>query len=257
MRQPLPPVIAALQFPPFRGGERLSMSWYEDYLLQNAEVFAAGGIMAIKIQDETRETGAATAQTIARMSALGRVFRQAFPDIALGIIVQAHDAIAPLAIADAVDADFVRLKVFVGASLNAEGLRQALSVEATDYRSLLGRPDIQILADVHDRTSHPLAPVGNETAALWAQSMGADAIVVTGATFADSLQRIGLARAAGVKRPMIIGGSIDALNIAEALSHADHVVVSSSLLRKDAGEKDMVRWDREAVLRLMASVPQK
>jgi len=252
--RPLPPVIAALQFPPFRGGTRHSMAWYEDFLLQNAAVFVEGGIKAIKIQDETRETGMATQQTVARMAALGRLFRKTYPDIALGIIVQAHDAISPLAIADAADADFVRLKVFVGASLNAEGLREALSVAATDFRAAIARSDIRILADVHDRTSHPLVPVANEMAALWAQNMGADGLVLTGASFADSLNRVETAKTAGVRRPIFIGGGIDAGNIGAALSVADGVVVSSSLLLKSVDPKSLTLWDRLAVEQLMAAV---
>ncbi len=250
----LPSVIAALQFPPFRGGALRSMAWYEDYLLANAAVFVEGGIRAIKIQDETRETGAATAQTVARMAALGRLFRRTYPDVALGIIVQAHDAISPLAIADAADADFVRLKVFVGASVNAEGLRNALSVEATDFRASIGRPDIRILADVHDRTSQALAPVADETAALWAQNMGADALVLTGSSFSDSLSKVAAAQAAGVKRPILIGGGIDADNVAEALRTANGVVVSSSLLLRGADEEALVRWDKVAIKRLMERV---
>lgn len=231
----------------------MPISWYEDYLLANAEVFVQGGIRAIKIQDETRETGPATQQTVARMSVLGRLFRRSFPDIHLGIIVQAHDAIAPLAIADAVDADFVRLKIFVGAAVNAEGMRQALSVEATDYRSLLERKDIQILADVHDRTCQPLSPVPHEAAALWAQNMGADALVLTGATFEDSLARVTAARNAGVSRPIVIGGSVTAQNIRQALQVADSVVVSTSLLKRGAKD-DLVQWDVAEVEKLVAAV---
>jgi predicted TIM-barrel enzyme len=249
----LPRVIAALQFPSFRGIPLPPMSWYEDYLMANAAIFIDGGIQAVKIQDETRETGAAAARTIARMAALGRLFRKAYPDVALGIIVQAHDAVAPLAIADAADADFVRLKVFVGAAINAEGVRNALSVEATAYRAAIGRPDIAILADVHDRTSHPLAAVPRETAALWAKSMGADALVITGSNFSDSLDRIAAARDAGVRGPLFIGGSVDAGNVAQALTVAHGVIVSSSLRLKDAAETDLLRWDRTAVHRLIAA----
>lgn len=244
------PIIAALQLPPFDRGCR-SIAWYEDFLLSNARIFAESGIKAVKIQDETREPGAAAEQTIARMSALGRVFRKEYPRVQLGIIVQAHDAVAPLAIADAADAHFVRLKVFVGAAVNAEGKRDALSVVATRYRNLIGRTDIKIYADVHDRTAVPLVPVGNETAAQWAQSMGADCLVITGFSFDDTLSRIEKAREAGVKRPIIIGGSVTADNVATALSAADAVIVSTSLLRAGASPDDMNLWDREKVLRLV------
>jgi len=244
-------LIAALQLPPFKGGAPRSMGWYEDFLFSNAAIFVEAGIGSIKVQDETREPGGASTQTVARMSALGRAFRKQFPQTQLGIIVQAHDAEAPLAIADASDAHFVRLKVFVGAAVNAEGVRNALSVSATQYRALLGRPDIQIYADVHDRTAHPMVPVADETAALWAQGMGADALVITGSTFDDSLARIATARKVGVKRPIIIGGSVTIGNVRQALDVADAVIVSTALLRDGAAHDDMALWDRDKVLRLV------
>lgn len=230
------------------------MSWYEDYLLANAEAFVEGGIKAIKIQDETRQTGAASARTIARMSALGRVFKQAHPNIALGIIVQAHDAVAPLTIADACGADFVRLKVFVGTSVNAEGTRNALSVEAEACREELNRPDIAIMADVHDRTSVALSRVDDATAAGWAQGMGANVIVLTGSSFDDSCAKVAAVRAAGVNRPLYIGGGIDSRNAKRALELADGVVVSTSVLRKGISDDDILRWDVDTVRRLMAGL---
>ena len=244
------PVIAALQVPPFAPLSR-SIGWYEDFLLSNAGIFVEAGVRSIKVQDETREPAEAAPRTIARMAALGRAFRRAFPDVELGIIVQAHDAIAPLAIADASDAHFVRLKIFVGAAVNAEGHRNALGVAATRYRDLIGRADLQIYADVHDRTSVPAAAVDNETAALWAQSMGADALVVTGSSFDDSLSRVRRAKEAGVKRPIIIGGGVTSGNVRQALDVAQSVIVSTSLLRDGAAHDDMALWDGDKVRRFM------
>jgi predicted TIM-barrel enzyme len=250
------PIIAALQLPPFDAARR-SVAWYEDFLLSNTRVFAQGGIKAVKVQDETSETGSAAEQTIARMAALGRLFRKEFPDLQLGIIVQAHDAVAPLAIADAADAHFVRLKIFVGSAVNAEGRRDALSVAAMRYRNRIGRGDIKIYADVHDRTAVPLGPVSNEAAALWAQSMGADCLVITGSSFDDTLSRVGQARAAGVRRPIIIGGGVTASNIAAALSAADAVVVSTALLRDGSPSNDMKLWDGDKVARLVEAAQHR
>jgi predicted TIM-barrel enzyme len=255
--KPLKAIIAALQLPAFPPASAPSMSWYEDFLFSNASIFADAGVKAIKVQDETREVGAASERTVARMAALGRGFRKAFPEIELGIIVQAHDARAPLAIADAADADFIRLKVFVGAAVNAEGLRPGLGVEATQYREMIGRTDIAIYADVHDRTAHPLVPVAHETAALWAEGAGADAIVITGASFDDSLARVVAARQAGVQAPIVIGGGITEQNVGSALDCADAVVVSTALRREGAALDDMRLWDRDKILRLMeAAQPQ-
>ncbi|KKC32812.1 BtpA/SgcQ family protein [Devosia psychrophila] len=245
------PIIAALQLPPFKGVQPRSIAWYEDFLFSNASIFVDAGITSIKVQDETREPGSASIQTVARMSALGSAFRKQFPKTELGIIVQAHDGEAPLAIADAADAHWVRLKIFVGAAVNAEGMRNALNVSATQYRAAIGRPDIKIYADVHDRTCQPLAPVANETAALWAQNMGADVLVITGLSFEDSILRVHAARAAGVKRPIVIGGSVTAGNVRAALDAADSVIVSTALLRDGAAHDDFNLWDKDKIARLI------
>ena len=76
------------------------MAWCEDYVLAGVAVFMVACVPADEIQDQTRGTGAASTQTIAGMSALARTGRKAYFDLYLGIVVQAHDAVAPIAIAD-------------------------------------------------------------------------------------------------------------------------------------------------------------
>jgi predicted TIM-barrel enzyme len=227
-----PLVIAALHLPdPVAAGKR-SAAWLEDYVLANARVFAEAGVPAVKLQDQTREPGAARVETVARMAALGRMIRAEFPALHLGIILQAHDAEAPIAVAEACGACFVRLKVFVASVVGAEGPKHALAIPARAYRAALPAPGVAILADVFDRTTVPLAPIEPERAALWAEGLGADGLVLTGADFADSLARIGAARAAGVRVPILPGGGVTEDNVAQALGAAQGVVVSSSLMRR-------------------------
>jgi predicted TIM-barrel enzyme len=57
-----------------------------------------------------------------------------------------------------------------------------------------------------------------------------------------------------VKRPVFIGGGVDAGNVAEALATAEGVIVSTSILRKDAAANDPIRWDRDAVRRLVEAL---
>lgn len=244
-----PLVIAALHLPDPVVAPR-SQAWLEDYVLANARVFAEAGVPAIKLQDQTRAAGGATAQTVARMAALGRLIRAEVPAIRLGIILQAHDAEAPLAVAEAAGACFVRLKVYVASVVGAEGPKHALAVAARAYR-VAQAPGVAILADVFDRTTVPLAPIEPERAALWAESLGADGLVLTGADFADSLARIRAARGAGVRVPILLGGGVTEENVAEALRDAQGVVVSSSLMRRGAGPEELLRWDADRTHRLM------
>lgn len=249
-------IIGALQIPAFGHGSSRSMAWYEDFVLSNARTYVDNGITAIKLQDETVEAGPAQARTIARTATLGAAMRREFPDLELGIIVEAHDPTAALAIADACDAAFVRLKVFIGAMVNSGGCREALGPDAIAYRNRIGREDIRILADVHDRTAVPLTNVPNEMAANWAARMGADALVITGNSFDDTLDRIARARNAGIRTPTVVGGSVTSDNVTRALASADMVVVSSSLLRDGAADDALDRWDPAKIRILMEAASQ-
>lgn len=246
-----PLVIAALHLPdPIAAGRR-SMAWLEDYVLTNARVFSEAGIPAVKLQDQTRETGPAATTTVAVMAALGRLVRHEFPALRLGIIVQAHDAAAPFAIAQAAGACFVRLKVYVGAAMTAEGPREGLAVAARQARAAPGADGVALLADVFDRTAIPMIDLPLERAALWAEQLGADGLVLTGATFEESLARVRAAQAAGVRCPILIGGGIDAANVGQALAVSHGVIVSTSLMRRDAPADAVQRWDPDRCRRLM------
>lgn len=247
-------VVAALHLPSLRSAQGRSLAYLEDYALTNARVFADAGVPAVMLQDQTREPGGARPETVAVVSTLGRMIRQAFPALRLGIIVQAHDAKAPLAIAHACGASFVRLKVFIAAAMTAEGPKHGLGVAALAARHALGREDIAILADVFDRTSVPMADIPPARAARWAEQLGANGLVLTGDSFADTLGRIQAARAVGVRRPLLVGGGVTKSNVAEAMQAADGVIVSTSLMLDGADPAALLRWDVEKAQRLMDRV---
>jgi predicted TIM-barrel enzyme len=244
-------VIAALHLPDYALSRRHSMAWLEDYVVTNARVFAEAGIPWVKLQDTTRTDGPAAPDTLAMTAALGRLLRAEVPAIGLGIIVEAHDPTAALSVAHAAGANFVRLKVFVGGAMTAQGPRHGLGARAVAHRAALGRPDIAILADVHDRTAVPLSTETQPFAAEWAVKSGADGLIVTGSSFSDTLQRIDAVRAAGVKRPILIGGSVTESNVGAALGAANGVIVSTALMRRGAGEDDVLCWDADLCRRFM------
>lgn len=157
--------------------------------------------------------------------------------------MQAHDAVAPLAIAHASGADFVRLKIFVGGAMTFEGHREALAVAATTYRHHLRAETIALMADVFDRSCVPTIDVTPERAARAAVGQGADALVLTGAELDDSLARIRAVKALGLHRPVLIGGGVTSNNVAGVLSVADGAIVSTSLMREGYRENDLLRWD--------------
>lgn len=245
------PVIAALHLPDFALSRHRSRAWFEDYALTNARVFAEAGIPFVKLQDQTRTAGQAAPETLAMMASLARLIRAELPQLGLGIIVEAHDPAAALSVAHAAGAGFVRLKVFVGGAMTADGPRHGLGAAATAHRAALQRPDIAILADVHDRTARPLSDESQPVAAGWAARTGADGLIVTGADFADSCARIEAVRERVPDPPVLIGGGVTEANVGAALAASDGVIVSSALMRPDAGEDDLLRWDAALCRRFM------
>ncbi len=246
-----PPVIAALHLPDFARSRHRSMNWLQDYVLTNARIFAEAGVPWVKLQDQTRTSDRAAPDTLSIIASLGRLLRQQFPELGLGIIIEAHDPTAALAVAHAVNADFVRLKVFVGGAMTADGPRNGLSAAATAYRSSIGRPDIAILADVHDRTARPLSDETQPFAAQWAAKSGADGLIITGSSFADTKQRIDAVREKAPALPILIGGGVTESNVREALAYSDGLIVSSALMRKGADPDDLAQWDSDLCRRFM------
>jgi predicted TIM-barrel enzyme len=135
--------------------------------------------------------------------------------------------------------------------LKAEGIQQGCGIAARDYRSLLGREDLRILADVHDRTGYPVSSEPIEVAADWAAHSGADGLILTGFAYGESLEYLTTVRKAGIQKPLLLGGGAEVTNVAEALKYAEGVIVSSSLKRKEAAADDLVLWDLECVKRFM------
>jgi predicted TIM-barrel enzyme len=172
------------------------------------------------------------------------------PGLGIGIIAEAHDTTAALAIAHAAGAEFVRIKVFVGGMMTAQGPRHGIGAQAVAYR-----------ASSAARTSRSwrTSMTGRRCPCLrsprirreWAQKTGADGLILTGSSFADSLDRIARARQAGHRAPDPHRSGVTDTNVAEALGAADGVIVSTSLMRRDAGSADVLRWDRDLTRRFM------
>jgi predicted TIM-barrel enzyme len=247
-----PLVIVALHLPELRRGKKsIPMSWLEDYVLQNTALFYECGVPAVILQEETLNNSDAYPESVAVLSVLGSKVHQQFPDLQLGIIMQAHDGVSPIAVAHACGASFVRLKVFIGAMLKSEGIQQGLGIAARDYRSMIDREDIKILADVHDRTGFPMADIPIEMASEWAVRTGADSLILTGFTHEESLQYLSSVRKSGITVPLILGGGATEENVSEVLKYADGVIVSSALKHQNPKPEDIILWDRDLVRRFM------
>jgi hypothetical protein len=230
-----PLIVAALHLPPFPASthpDARSVSAILEYGLRNTGYAVRAGIPALYLQDIGDYPWSPTVQphTIATMSVVGAAIRREFPELYLGVCLMSHGARETLAIAQAIEAQFVRLKVYTGAMVKAEGIVQACAYEAITYRDQIHAGHIAILADLYDRSGVPLGPLPLAETATQAAVFGrADGLILTGHSFADSLKILDEVRGTNVGVPLLLGGSATPENIAQALDYADGVIVSTAL----------------------------
>jgi membrane complex biogenesis BtpA family protein len=222
-----------IHLPPLPGSTGYQGQPFEqivDVAVRDARALRDGGFNAGMIQNthDLPFTSTAPPETIAFLSAVGWEIRREL-DFPLGVNILKNDAPSALAVAAAIGAAFVRLKVYVGAMLGAEGVLEAAAPIALRTRQRLGS-STEIWADLFDRTSVPLVPQPLEQMAEWATKFGgAAALIVTGADWPATLQMAEAARRGAPGTPVAIGGGVTEANVREALSFADIAIVGSAL----------------------------
>jgi membrane complex biogenesis BtpA family protein len=228
------PVVGMVQLAALAGGSRYRGGAIEDVLsdaLEEAEILAAHGVDALMVQnlgDIPTDRRVTTAQTAWMTRIVSEVRRRTGKPTGLNMLE--NDAEAMMAVASATQADFVRIKIYVGAMVTPFGVESAQAFAAIKARTSWSADDVAILADVHDRTGNPLVAgtlVDDLDAAV--RLGAADALVLTGKTYPGTKDLIETAREVIGKTPILVGGGVTAKNIREVQAFADGVIVSSSL----------------------------
>ena len=240
-------ITGVVHLPPF-GADRLDLEGLESWLLEQIGIHAECGITSMMIQDQTPGELAGL-KNVAILSALGRTVKRMFPDLSLGIILEANNPSAAMYIANACGADFIRQKVFIGAMVKAGGVMTGRAGEVWEARKDMDRP-VHVLTDIYDRTGVPLGPLPIETAAGQALKYGSDGLILTGKNFEESLDLADRVRKQYPQAPVYLGGGITEKNVGEAVKHCDGMIVSSCLLEDG---KDNV-WSRQKIRRFMECV---
>ena len=260
-----PTVIAALHLPPsaaFNQPTSMPMDEVIDFALRNVEKAVRAGVPAVYIQDLGDLPSAPHIQphTVAFLSVVGAVIRREFPQLTLGVCMMSHGAREPLAVAKAISAQFVRIKVYTGAMVKAEGSLEGCAYEAITYRTQIGAEDIAILADVYDRTGKPLGELPLVAAARFAAVHSrADGLILTGFSFNESLKMLREVREAALGVPVLLGGGAKLENIKEALQVSDGAIVSSSFKPLGGWTKEsmLAEWDYDRIAQFMQAVNSK
>ena len=260
-----PAIIAALHLPPFPASgnpDAQSLPAIADYALRNVERAVKAGVSALYVQDLGDYPIAPTVQphTVAGMAAVGAAVRREFSQLTLGVCLMSHGAREPLAVAQAIGAQFVRLKVYVGAMVKAEGVLEGCAYESVQCRAHAGADDIKILADVYDRTGAPLGRMPLADEARQAATFGrADGLILTGLSFQESMEMLDEVRAAKLNVPLLLGGGANAHNAAQALAVADGMIVSTAFKRVGGWTRESLSadWDEGRIAEFMDAVKKK
>ncbi len=228
------PVIGMVQLRPLPGGSRYEGATLEEILdpaLSEAAILSENEIDVLMVQnlgDVPTSLEATKAQVAWMTRVTAEVRRQSGRPVGLNMLE--NDAEAMFAVATASGADFVRIKVFVGAMLTPFGVEQGQAFRAIRARTQWNAERIAIFADVHDRTGRSLVENNFEDDLDYAVRLGtADGLVLTGKTYAGTQELISIARERVGNVPVLVGGGITRENIGEVNRIADGVIVSSSL----------------------------
>jgi hypothetical protein len=249
------PVVGMVQLAALAGGSRYRHGGIDDVLgsaLEEAAILAAHGIDALMVQnlgDTPTDLRVTTVQAAWMTRVVTEVRRRTGKPTGLNMLE--NDAEAMIAVASAANADFVRIKIYVGAMVTPFGVESAQAFSAIKARTAWSADEVAILADVHDRTGNPLVAGTLEDDLDAAVRLGAaDALVLTGKTYPGTHKLIETARRVVGDAPILVGGGVTANNIHEVQAIADGAIVSSSL--KGAGAA-FGRFDVDKVKEFMAA----
>lgn len=255
-----PRVIAALHLLPSRESFRpdfYPLNKIIEHALLHAQIAYDGGVRGFYFQDvnDTPLSLHIAEHTVSHMTAVGKELRRAFPDVALGVSLMQHGAKEPLEIAHAVGAQFVRIKVYVGAMVKAEGILTGCAYEAIRTRHHLNAEHIKILADVYDRLGEPVANVPLPEMCRQAVEFGrADGLILTGRTPEQSICMFDEVLPLKLNVPLVLGGGVSVQAMKFFVNRANHFIVHAAFIRRGIPAQNgvPVEWDVERVRELVA-----
>jgi membrane complex biogenesis BtpA family protein len=229
-----------------------------DAAIKDAAAYAAGGIDALLIEnmhDVPYLTGGVPPETVAAMTMVAQAVRAAHPKVPIGIQILAGANVEALGVALAASLDFVRVEGYVFAHVGDEGIHNANAPALMRRRAQLRAEHIKVYADIKKKHSaHAItSDVSLEETAHAAEFFLADGVVVSGAAtaIAPPASDVEAVRAAvSNKCKVLVGSGVTTDNIAQFTSHANALIVGSSLKHEGKWHNPV---DTARVKALMAS----
>ena len=188
---------------------------FDGVILQNT-----GDVPALEYGDEA---------TVACMTKAGLAMR-AKSRLLLGVNVLMNGSKAALAVAKAIDADFVRVKINSGVVATSTGMVQADPHEVLAFRRRIQADDIDLIGDLYDRTAAPIWEFPLDVLAdLAIRHADIRALVVSGFDHQELISRLKILRQKLPKALLIVGGGANIENLPELMPISDGIIVGSSI----------------------------
>ena len=223
--------ISMIQTPPLPGSFQHSgqcLNEIMDYVLQEARILSECGFDAVILQNmgDMPVKQQARPEVIAYFSVIAKEIKSNFSNFLLGILIN-WDGVASLAVAHAVNADFVRVEhVYTGVEVTSTGLLTAQCCEITEMKKRL-HTTLSVFADVYEPHAVPLGAKPIEDAA-WEtiHEAFADGLFLSGKTAQESIDLIERARTKVPNSTIFLGGGATEENVLQLLKYYDGVCVA-------------------------------
>ena len=216
--------------------------------LKEAEMIAENGFDGFILQNmnDMPIKQRSNMETVAYMTRIGTELRRNFPELVMGVLIN-WDGVASLAVADAIEADFIRIEhLYTGAEVTSAGILEGQCCDICDLRRKLGS-NVPVYADIFEVHGTHIAPKSIENMA-WeiVNEAFADGIFLSGRTPKESIE---LSTRARTKLkpdvPIFLGGGATGDNIAELIPYFDGVSVATWI--KNGDMKNPIDKDRARI----------
>ncbi len=252
VNKPIIPTLHLCSLPgaPFYRGS--SMQELLDYTMDEVEILLKCGVDGFIVENHGDIPFVKPEQfpyeTVAGMSFIGAEVSRAAKKhhVALGVNCLANAAIPALAVAKAVDAQFIRVNQYANAYVANEGFVEGRAGQILRYRSSIKGDDIAVFTDVHVKHgSHAIVadrPITEQ--AKDALFFCSDVLICTGSRTGDAptdeeLREIKVSDTV----PVIVGSGITPDNVERIMRVADGGIVAS-YFKKDGIWTNKVDYDR-------------
>lgn len=227
-------LIGAVHLPPLPGAAGYCGSVQEilDRVMGDVIAYKEEGFDGL-IVENTHDTpylkGRVYPETLAAMTAVAGEIKRA-AGLPLGAQVLAGANLEALALAVALELDFIRVEGFVFAHVGDEGLHDACAPELIRKRFDLGAERVKVYADIKKKhASHAItSDIDLAESARAAEFFKADGVVVTGVRTGSApfLEEAEEAKAS-VEIPVLIGSGVNPENLAGFASCSDALIIGS------------------------------